>query len=351
MASVVSLGTALPAHRYSQEQLAARCRGLFEEALPAERREALFSNAGVEHRFLVEPSDYYLSAPSFSRRNGDYLRHAQPLATTAIAEALSGAGLRHEDVAHLFSVTTTGLLTPSLEARLAQALPFARGVKRTPLFRVGCAGGAVALARAYEYLRGHPEETALVLSTELCSLSFLPGDGTITQLVAAALFADGAAAAVLRGAKAIGGAPPRARILAAESALFGDSLDVMGWDFGEEGMRLVLSPDAPRLVQAALRGVIDGFLGRHGKKLEDVSLFVMHPGSRRILDACEIALELAPDELSFSRRFLAEHGNLSSASVLFILREALKKARPGKLGLLAALGPGFACETLLFETL
>ena len=353
MAELLALGTALPEHEFSQAQIAALCGERMPEAMAAESRRGLFERAGVARRRLVESADYYFAGQTFTRRNDDYLRHALPLAETAIARALEDAGLTHADISHFFSVTTTGLLTPSLEARLAQRLPFPRRVKRTPLFGVGCAGGAVALARAYEYLRGHPEQTALVLSTELCSLSFLPGDGTATQLVAAALFADGAAAAVLRGEKAgaaASGRKSRARLLAAESLLFDDSLDVMGWDFGEAGMRLVLSPSAPRVVESEVRGAVEPFLRRHGASLADLSLFVLHPGSSRILDACERALALPAGATDHSRRFLASHGNLSSASVLFILQEALKGAPPGRLGLLASLGPGFACEMLLFET-
>lgn len=350
MAEILSVGTALPERRYSQDEIAARCRGRFEEALTPLRREALFANAGVSERRLVEDAGYYFDGVPFSRRNEDYLKHALPLASRALAAALVGADLPHAAISHLFSVTTTGLLTPSLEARLAQELPFPRSIKRTPIFGVGCAGGAVALARAFEYLEGHPKQTALVLSTELCSLSFLPDEGTVTQLVAAALFGDGSAAAVLRGREA-GGPPAKARVLAAESLLFEDSLGVMGWDFGEHGMRLVLSPDAPRLVEKALRGVVEAFLARQGRRLEQVSVHVLHPGSKRILEACETALELTERDTRHSHAFLARHGNLSSASVLFILKEALADAPPGRLGLLAALGPGFACELVLFETL
>ncbi len=350
MAELISIGTALPEREYSQEDVERLCAASFSGALTPAKRGALFANAGVARRRLIEDGAYYFSAPPFSRRNADFLRHGGALAERAIAAALEGAGARHGDVDHVFSVTTTGLLTPSLEAHLAQRLPFRRRVKRTPLFGVGCAGGAVALARAFEYLQGHPEQAALVASTELCSLSFLPRDGTATQLVAAALFADGAAAALLRGEAASGGARARARFVAAESLLIDDSLDVMGWDFGEDGMRLVLSPRAPEVVESQLRGAVEPFLARQGWKLEDLSLFVLHPGSSRILDACERALDLPPDATRFSRRFLASHGNLSSASVLFILRDALEGAPPGRRGILVALGPGFACEMLLFET-
>ena len=348
MADIAAIGTALPRREYAQPEIERLCAAAFEDALAPAKRASIFAHAGVARRRLVEEASYYFSAPPFSRRNADFLKHASALAEAAIGAALEGAGARHGDVDHVFSVTTTGLLTPSLEAHLAQRLPFKRRLKRTPLFGVGCAGGAVALARAFEYLRAYPEQTALVSATELCSLSFLPRDGSATQLVAAALFADGAAAAVLRGEQAAG-KPARARIVAAESVLIEDSLDVMGWDFGEDGMRLVLSPRAPELVETHLRAAVEPFLRRHGAAVDRVARFILHPGSARILDACERALDLPAGATEGSRRFLASHGNLSSASVLFILKEALEVLRPGELAFLAALGPGFACEMLLLE--
>lgn len=349
MARVLSVGTAVPDGRHTQDTIRARCETAFA-GTPAAGREDVFERAGVETRGLVEEPAYYFADLPFKRRNADFFRHAETLARRALEAALAEAGVDVSDLAHMFSVTTTGLMTPSLDAHLAQALPFRRTLKRTPLFGVGCAGGAVALSRAFEYLRGRPEETVAVLSVELCSLTFLPKDGTMTQLVAAALFGDGAACAILCGEKAPAAARARLAIVDNESALIPDSLHVMGWDFGSDGMRLVLSTDAPAVVERNLEDALSPLLARHGVLVDELSPLILHPGSARILDACERAMGLPEGAAGLSRSFLKRHGNLSSASVLFILADALAGPKgDSRWGLLAALGPGFACEALLLR--
>ena len=281
-ARVLAVGTAVPGARYSQDTIRGRCAAAFA-GTAAGGREELFGRAGVESRALVEPPEYYFARLPFERRNADYLPHAEALGRRALLSALERSGVAIGELTHLFSVTTTGLLTPSLDARLAQALPFRRTLKRTPLFGVGCAGGAVALSRAFEYLRGHPAETVAVLSVELCSLTFLPQEGTMTQLVAAALFGDGAACAILCGADAPGAARARLSFVDNESALIPDSLHVMGWEFGADGMRLVLSTDAPAIVERNLEDALSPLLARHGVCVDELSPLILHPGSARIL--------------------------------------------------------------------
>ena len=349
MARILSVSTAVPENRYEQREIKELCLGIFGPLLAKARRAEIFDRAGVRTRGLVESKDYYLGGKDFETKNRDYLRHALRLAETCIRGALEKAGANFAAVNHIISVTTTGLLTPSLEARLAQTLPFPWTVKRTPLFGVGCAGGAVALARATDYLAGHPEETVLVLSTELCSLTFLPEERTMTQVVAAALFGDGASAVLLGGAEGAGTA--RAEILRCESRLLPDSLDVMGWDFSNAGMKLVLSPRAPELIERHFRAAVNEFLKKEGLELSHIGTILLHPGSGKILEACERALGLTADATRLSRRFLAENGNLSSSSLLFILRAALEDEPPPprSLGLMAAFGPGFSCEMLLIR--
>lgn len=349
MPRILSAATAVPAHRYDQDAVRQACRTAFGSLLDSPRRLAIFDHAGVRSRALVEPIERYLSPRSFEENNAAYFTHARALSERALRSALDKAGLDFSDIGHIVSVTTTGLLTPSLEAHLAQDLPFPRGVKRTPLFGSGCAGGAVALARAADFLLGRPEEAVLVLSVELCSLTFMPQEQETTQIVAAALFGDGASAVVLAGDRRRSRA--RAEIVDSASALLPDSLDVMGWDFTDQGMRLVLSPRATTLVESSFAGAVEPFLARHGLKTGDIEHFLLHPGSTKILDACERSLGIDPQKTRLSREFLAENGNLSSSSLLFILRDALEgvKPRPGSHGLMAAFGPGFACELLLLR--
>ena len=351
MPRIRAVATAVPAHCVSQDEALDRCKTLFAPLLQEKKRQSIFERAGVRHRHLAEPLDYYRDGLDFERRNRDYAKHALDLARETIARCLERAHARHAEVDHIVSVTTTGLLTPSLESHLAQALPFPRNVKRTPIFGAGCAGGVIALARAAEHLKGHPKETALALATELCSMTYVPKDKTMTQLVAAALFGDGAAAALLCGDEAEGDAI--AELVCSASHLLPDSLDLMGWDFSNEGMKLVLSPRVPRMIEAHLPAAASALLKKAGVAREDIRHWILHPGSARVLQSMANALGLTEADLRHSRTFLESHGNLSSASVFFVLAELLKAGRPepGSYGVVAAMGPGFAAELLLLRFL
>ncbi|MHB2025057.1 MAG: type III polyketide synthase [Elusimicrobiota bacterium] len=350
MPKILAVETSRPAHEYSQKDIRKASMRFFGPLMRRESRAAIFDRSGVQNRRLAEPLSYYFSKPDFKTRNADYLRHALTLARRAITGCLKKTGTNCGRVTHIFSVTTTGLATPSLEAHLSQSMPFSRNVKRTPIFGVGCAGGVVGLARAFEYLKGHPKETVLLLSTELCSLTFLPREQSMTQLVAAALFGDGCGAALLAGDAVKTNKHPF-EIIDAQSELLPDSLDIMGWNFTNEGPLLMLSPRAPAAVQKHLRPAVDRFLNKHRLEICDISSFLLHPGSAKILDACEGSLGLAPGTARISREILRKFANMSSASILFILKEAIKKnGKPGKYSLLAGLGPGFACENVLLRS-
>jgi alkylresorcinol/alkylpyrone synthase len=356
MPRILSIATAVPEYSVSQEVVQNVCYSFFPSTVSQRGKELLkgvFDHAGVKNRYVVEPPEYYISKPSFEDRNNRYFKHAKNLATRCIKDCLNQAGLNFENINHILSVTTTGLLTPSLEAHLAQELPFSRNVKRTPLFGVGCAGGAVALSRAADYLKGHPDEILLLLSVELCTLTFRPQDDSMIQWVGCSLFGDGAVALILCGDEVDRGASHPVEILGSESFLIPNSLDVMGWDFLNDGMRLVLSPAAPQVIEKNLFQAMDPFLKKHNLKLGDLDYFLLHPGGPKIIDACERALKLKPEDTRFTRRFLENYGNLSSASVLFVLHQALQSEAPppGSYGILAAMGPGFACEMVLVKFL
>ncbi len=348
---ILAAATALPARRYRQAEIRDACAEAFPELLAVPARLSIFENAGVEERYLAEPIAYYFDGKSFEARNDNYLRRALELSKSALSACLARAGKSPEALDHLLSVTTTGLATPSLETRLAREIPSSPSLQRTPLFGSGCAGGAVGLARASELLRGRPEGFAAVVSAELCSLCFDPEDPSLLKIVSAALFGDGAAAVLLAGADAAV-ERPLAEVVASGSFLIPDTLDVMGWRFADRGMKLLLSPDAPRVVEDNARRALEPFLQSNGVSLEDIDLFLIHPGSLRIIEAFERALGLSARDTLPSRESLRRYGNLSSASILFILEEALGRRRDqGALALLAAMGPGFSCEMSLLRFL
>lgn len=339
---LIGLATSTPAYPLTQAQVKARWEKEFGETTDPELL-AVFDHAGVETRYFAFPPEYYLADHPFGRRNQDYIQVAARLAEEATSRCLDRAGRKPEEVDHLLLVTTTGLATPSLDAHLAQRLPFRSDIRRTPLFGVGCAGGAVGLARAFDLAAG-PERVVLLVSVELCSLHFRPGKTTPLHVVGAALFGDGASAALL-------GPGEGPTLVASQSYLFPDSLEVMGWEFSEQGMDLVLSPALPSLVRREMRPLIEAFLDRHALDLLEMSHFIIHPGGAKVLEAYGRALELSDRALAPSREFLRDYGNLSSASVLFILEKLQDQVRPvpGEHGLLIAVGPGFAAELLLLR--
>lgn len=332
MSYLLSVATAVPELRYAQTELKEAARNVF----PSEML-SIFDHAGIDQRHLCFPLDYYLAGHDFERRNRDYVEQAVELGTRAAEAAL--AKIDRERVGHLLFVTTTGLATPSVDAYLMNRLRLPTHVRRTPIFGVGCAGGAVGLARAAEL---STTEAALLVSVELCGQTLDIRDRSNTNLVGAALFGDGAAAAVI-------GPGHGPRILATRSVFLPNTLDVMGWEFTNAGMRLVLSREIPIVIRRHMRDAVDGFLAEHRTRRSDVKHFVIHPGGPRVLEGIEDALELPRDGLRASREFLRRYGNLSSASVLFILALVLREARPGELGLLAAVGPGFSLELLLIR--
>ena len=346
---VVSVATALPPHYASQEQLTGALRGLWTGAHHnIERLEQLHRAVGVQGRHLALPIEQYAELTSFGARNQAWLRVALDLGEQAVRGALDRAGLSPRDLDHIFFVTVTGIATPSLEARLINRLGLRPDIKRSPLFGLGCVAGAAGLARASDYLRAFRDQRALLLSVELCSLTLQREDVSIANIIASGLFADGAAAVVLTGSER---PAPGPRVLATESVFYPDTERVMGWDVVDGGFKVVLSAKVPQLVIEHIRGDVDRFLGRHGVALADIKHVVAHTGGPKVLQAFEQALELREGALARSWASLNDHGNLSSASVLFVLGELLAsgEASEGDLGLMVAMGPGFCAELVLLR--
>ena len=328
-----------------------------ERHFNVDRLADLFRATQVKGRHLALPLGEYPALDTFEKSNAAYVRAGTDLGEVAIREALARAGLAPADVDHLFFVTVTGVATPSLDARLMNRLGLKGSVKRTPIFGLGCMAGAAGLARASDVLRAFPEEVAVLLSVELCSLTLQRDDASVTNLIASGLFGDGAAAVVLEGGgrsastPAGARAPARPRVVATRSVFYPDTERVMGWDVVSTGFRVVLSAKVPEVVSANIGRDVDGFLADQGLARRDVKHWIAHTGGPRVLEAFTAALGLPEAALARSWRSLREIGNLSSASVLFVLGDTLDaaEARPGELGLLAAMGPGFASELVLLR--
>jgi alkylresorcinol/alkylpyrone synthase len=348
---VCSVGTALPANWVDQETLIATFRAHWaREHFNVERIEELHRSVQVGGRYLALPLEEYFPLERFCDRNDAWTRVSADLGEQAVRRALDAAGLTPQDVDHLFFVTVTGIATPSLDARLMNRMGLRPDVKRTPIFGLGCVAGAAGTARAADVLRAFPDEVAVMLSVELCSLTLQRDDLSIPNIIASGLFGDGAAALVLSGA-ARPARSPAPQVLATRSVFYPDSERVMGWDVVEGGFKVVLSAKVPALVTEHVRGDVDDFLRAHGLRRKDVRHWIAHTGGPRVLDAFQTALELPPEALQRSWASLRETGNLSSASVLFVLAELLAsgETRPGDLGLMMAMGPGFCAELVLLK--
>lgn len=353
MSRIAAVAPVPAEHRYPQARITEAFVAV-TGAAGAEREliERLHGNSRVRHRHLALPIEQYPRLTSFTAANDAFVDVAVRLGARAVAEALERAGLDAGDVDLIMSTTVTGLAVPSLDARIAGRLGLRPDVRRLPLIGLGCVGGAAGLARAHDYLLGHPDHVAVLLSVELCSLTFQRRDLSAANLVAGSLFGDGACAVVVVGAGRGGAAAPHGpRITDTRSHLYPGTERVMGWDIGESGFTVVLSPGVPDVVRTYLGDDVRGFLAAHGLRVEDVAGWVSHPGGPKVIEAIVETLGLPPGALDLTWRSLAEVGNLSSSSVLFVLHDTLAGRRfpPGTPGVLMALGPGFCSELVLLE--
>ena len=350
---LVSLATALPAYAATQAEVQQAAARMFAPALSGSdaRLLAVFENAGIDRRWLVEPLEWYDQPRGFGEMNAAYVRHAVELGARAVTRALDRCGLAPGDIDHFVMVSTTGLSTPSVDARIANRLRFRADLRRTPIWGLGCAGGAAGLARARDFALADPDSRVLVLALELCSLTFQRRDLDRRSLVAASLFGDGAAAAVIAGAAArVPALPFRALELeASHSTLWPDTLDVMGWDVDDHGLHVVFSRDIPTFVRDRMRPALERFLAERGVRTGELSHLVAHPGGPRVLAAYAEALDVPAGTFRHSAAVLRDCGNMSSPTVLFVLERALAAGDidAGERAVIAALGPGFSSELVM----
>ncbi len=338
---LTAIATAVPPHALDQSAVVARLERLFGRSPELDRLLPVFAHSGVERRYAAAPLEWFDEPRGWAERNRRYLAAAADLLERLAGRLLDRAGIAAEALGGVVTVSTTGIATPSLDAVLSERIGLPRTVRRLPIFGLGCAGGALGLARAAALAMAEPERPVLFLVVELCSLSFRRGDTAKSHIVATALFGDGAAGAILT----CGGDGPA--IAASGEYQWPDSLDVMGWDVGDDGLKAVFSRDIPHLVATRLGGVAREFLAARGLGLGDIDRFVCHPGGAKVVDASEDAFGLARGSLAEARAVLREFGNMSAASVLFVLERAM--AAPWRRALLTALGPGFSAGFVVLE--
>jgi alkylresorcinol/alkylpyrone synthase len=346
---IVSAASALPRFYYDQATVKARLKRIWAEHDDVVRRlDVLYERCGVEGRHFALPIDRYEELANFGEFNDEWIRCALELGGEAVTKALARAGLAPRDVDLILFSTVTGLAAPSIDARLCNQLGFRPDVKRIPIFGLGCVAGAAALARAADFVRGAPKSVALVLTIELCSLTWQRGDVGIAHVISAGLFGDGATCAVVVGRDH----PARGlRVVDTRSVFYRDTEDVMGWRIDQHGFNIVLSPAVPTVAKERLGPDCAAFLADHGLAPADIAFWVCHPGGPKVLAAARDSLGLSDAAVELSWESLRNAGNLSSASVLLILERTLERRppRPGDKGVLLAMGPGFCSELLLLE--
>jgi len=344
---------ALPPHVYSQETLIDGFNRLWssEEHNPALLRR-FFESVKVRQRHLAFPMEAYPEIRDFTEANRAYIEVGTQLAEQALTQALEASSLSAADLDAIFVASVTGVAVPTIDARLVNRMGLRSDIKRTPLFGLGCVAGAAGIARMTDYLRAFPNHTAALVSVELCSLTLQKSDLSIPAIVAGGLFGDGAAAVIGAGAQ-------QAEVLAREapqvastrSSFYPDTEEVMGWEVGSDGFKVVLSADVPVMVGRYLKQDVVAFLADHELTVDDVDCWICHPGGPKVLEAMQEELGLPDGALDVTWDSLADIGNLSSASVLHVFHESVKKGRfkPGMLGLMLAMGPGFCSELVLLH--
>jgi alkylresorcinol/alkylpyrone synthase len=345
--TIASVACAVPPHKVAQATVADSAVRVFPSLTGL---ASLFANTGIETRYVCEHPDWYVEDRGWEDRTASFQRHALALLEEVTLKAVAAAGITLQDIGAIVVNTITGLAVPSLEARLANRLPFSRHVERLPIFGLGCGGGVGGLARAVRIAETMPGSHVLFLTVDLCSLCARNNDISVANFVSIALFGDGAAAVVLRNMRGarVPACPDRARIVAIGEHRWPDTEHIMGWDIKENGFGVVLSPELPSLMRQELQPALDDFLARNDLTRSQFKGFLLHPGGRRILDTAQDLFGLSKHDLRHSWEVLRHYGNMSSATALFVLERALHTDASG-LHLLAAFGPGFSAYFMAID--
>ena len=347
---MIGTGIALPGNYVDQEQLSARLRELWQRRYSDLRRFDKIQGAlGITGRHLALPIEQYIPLDTFAKTNDAWMRVAPEVGTAAAHAALERAGLKPRDVDALFFVTVTGIAVPSIDTRVISALGMRKEIKRTPIFGLGCVAGAAGTARAADYIRAYPSEVAMLLSIELCSLTLQREDLSIANIIASGLFGDGAAAMLIGAGDRSG--PMGPQIVATRSLVFPNTEGILGWEIVDSGFKIVLSSKLTELVNTHILGEVDSFLAKQNIDRSQIRHWIAHAGGPKVLETLESALHLPEQALARSWRSLQAVGNLSSASIMFILDELMRDGVPvtGEYGMIIGMGPGFSVELVLIK--
>lgn len=359
MPFIVSIAEAIPPHILKQDEVMSFARDLFSESFnDIERLLKAFHNGQIEKRHFVKALDWFKTDKSFKERNDAYIENAVELGVKAIENCLGvnnflSKSIPYNEIDVIFCISSSGIATPSIEARIMNKLPFSQHTKRIPIWGLGCAGGASGLSRAFEHCLAFPNAKVIVLSIELCSLTFQRNDKSKSNLIGTSLFADGVACALVTGDQVdrtvfqkLDSLPS---IISTQSTTMPNSLDVMGWDVKDKGLYVVFSKDIPTIIESWLKPNVAEFLRKQNMQMEEIQHFIAHPGGKKVIDAYVKSLKIEPEMTNISIEVLKEYGNMSSATIFYVLRRFIEIGKAGEYGLATALGPGFSSEMLLLK--
>lgn len=362
MVYIGSVGQGIPKYEIDQATVKQLVQNVFtNNKRKLDRLMPSFDNAKVNERQLVVDKDWFREAHSFQDKNNLYVKNAIDLSLSAIDNCLKDSDfvqkpIPYEAIDLIAFVSSTGIATPSIDAHLINERPFREDIVRIPMWGLGCGGGASGLSRAYEWLKYQTDKVALVVCCELCSLTFQKDDTSMSNTIGTAIFGDGVGACLLVGEDSTYAShlnDNRLVIKATSSLTKKDTIDIMGWEVTDNGLEVIFSKKIPKLIKLIWQDHVATFLKENYIKLSDISQFVSHPGGRKVLEEMEAALHIKSDLLIYSYKVLAEHGNVSSATVIYVLKHWLKHGLVNKFdhqkGIVSALGPGFSSELLLVE--
>ncbi len=346
---IASAASAFPENYYTQKFLLEKLKDYWGAKLKNPLTLArLHRNVTVEGRHLAMPYEQYYDLKTWGDANNAWIQAAQELGEQALCRALHHAGVDKSALGAIFFVSVTGICSPSIDALLVNRMGLPANIKRVPIFGLGCVAGAAGIARAADYVKAYPGQAAALVSVELCSLTIQKENLTVANLISSGLVADGSAAVVVTGSDLQANGP---EVLATRSVFYPSTEAMMGWEVSEKGFNIILSPDVPVLIRENLGRDVDAFLADHGHKRSDIGSWVLHTGGPKVLEATAAALDLHDGQLDASWECLKKVGNLSSASVLVVLEDVMQNRRPkpGTIGILAAMGPGFCSELVLLK--
>ncbi|MFD2974251.1 type III polyketide synthase [Peribacillus deserti] len=360
MANILSVSDIQLPYEINQSTIMEFAREMFGSSFrDIDRLLKVFVNGQIEKRHFACDLDWFRKQHSFKEKNDKYIEQAVRYGSEAIQACLHNTAflnrkINEEEIDAIILISSTGLATPTIDARIMNILPFGSHTKRIPVWGLGCAGGAAGLSRAFDYCKAYPQANVLVLSIEFCSLTFQKDDLSKSNLIGSSIFADGVACALVSGEESSLLKESRLEafpeIQAVQSTLLKESLDVMGWDVKNEGLFVIFSKDIPSLIEQWLKPNVDEFLETAGYSLRDINHFIAHPGGKKVIEAYEEALGFSEEKTKLSLEVLKEHGNMSSATILYVLKRFMEgNAEKGDTGLAAALGPGFSSELLLMR--